>query len=63
MIPSIVLNMQYQVIYNQSNQGFSQYSRIGCPKIHIWGELGVQFFFIPLHYTQKYGYWGVQHQQ
>ena len=27
--------------------------RIGCPKVLIWGELGVQFFFIPLHYTQK----------
>ena len=33
-------------------QGFSQDFRIGYPKI-IWGELGVQFFFIPLHYTQK----------
>ena len=34
-------------------QGFSQDFRIGCPKIHICGELGVQFLFIPLHYTQK----------
>ena len=24
--------------------------RIGCPKINIWGELGVQFLFIPLLY-------------
>ena len=36
-------------------QGFSQDFRIGCPKIHIWSELGVQFLFIPLHNTQKYG--------
>ena len=36
-----------------ANQGFSQDFRIRCPKIHIWGELGVQFLFIPLHYTQK----------
>ena len=35
------------------NQGFSQDFRIGCPKIHIWGALGVEFLFIPLHYTQK----------
>ena len=34
-------------------QGFSQDFRIGCPKIHIWDDLGVQFLFIPLHYTQK----------
>ena len=34
-------------------QGFSQDFRSGCPKIHIWGELGVQFLFIPLHYTPK----------
>ena len=27
--------------------------RIGCPKVQIWGELGVQFLFIPLHYTPK----------
>ena len=33
--------------------GFSQDFRIGCPKIHIWGEFGVRFLFIPLHYTQK----------
>ena len=24
-------------------QGFSQDFRIGCPKIHIWGELGVKY--------------------
>ena len=35
------------------NQGCSHNFRIGYPKIHIWGELGVQFLFIPLHYTQK----------
>ena len=34
-------------------QGYSQDFRIGCPKIHVCGELGVQFCFIPLHYTQK----------
>ena len=34
-------------------QGFSQDFRIGCSKIHVWGELGVQFSFTPLHYTQK----------
>ena len=37
-------------------QGFSQNFRIGCPKIHIWAELGVQILFIPSHYTQKYVY-------
>ena len=35
------------------NHGFSQDFRIGCPKMHIWGEYGVQLFFIPLQYTQK----------
>ena len=34
-------------------QGFSQDFWIGRLKIHIWGELGVQFLFIPLHYTQN----------
>ena len=34
-------------------QGFSQDFRIGCTKICVWGELGVQFLFIPLHLTQK----------
>ena len=28
-------------------------SDLGVQKIHIWGELGVQFFFIPLHYNKK----------
>ena len=36
-----------------SRQGFSQDLRIRCSKLHIWGELDVQFFVIPLHYTQK----------
>ena len=27
--------------------------RIGCPNRHIWGELGVQFLFVPLNYTHK----------
>ena len=35
------------------SKGFqSQDFRISCPKIHIWGELCVQFLFILLHYTQ-----------
>ena len=38
---------------SQCFQGFSQDFRIGCPKIQIWGELGVQFFFIPLHYIHR----------
>ena len=39
----------------------SQDIRIGCPTIHMWGELGVQFLFIPLHYTQKiWRYFGHQ---
>ena len=32
-------------------QGFSQDFRIGCPKINIWDDLGVQFLFIP--YTKS----------
>ena len=39
--------------FSSKEHGFSQDFRIGCPKIHIWGELGVQFLFIPLHYTHK----------
>ena len=27
-------------------RAFSQDFKIGCPKIHIWDELGVQFLFI-----------------
>ena len=30
----------------QLQSGFSQDFRIGCPNIHIWGELGVQFLFV-----------------
>ena len=41
---------------NDVLQGFSQVFRIGCPKIHIWGELDVQFFFIPLNIHKKHGY-------
>ena len=37
-----------------SAQGFSQYFRIGRPKIHIWGELGVPILFHPIAlYTQN----------
>ena len=31
-----------------SIQGFSQDFRIGCPKIRIWGELGVPILFHPI---------------
>ena len=53
-------NLDYAWFFNKNStyfyaqhQGFSQDFRIGCPKRHIWGELGVQFLFNPLHYTQK----------
>ena len=35
-------------------QGFSQDFRIGCPKMHILGELGVGFLFIPLCNSSKF---------
>ena len=37
-------------------QGFSQDLELGVQKYKFWGELGFQFCFIPLHYTQQYGY-------
>ena len=52
-VPVVIIMPQQNVLIMHFTvlQGFSQDFRIGCPKIHIWGELGVQFLFIP--YTQK----------
>ena len=38
------------------HQGFSQDFRIRRPKIHIWGELGVQFLSSHCIIHKKYGY-------
>ena len=45
----IFLSLFCGILTNTCHQGFSQDFRIGCQKIQIWGELDVQFLFIPLH--------------
>ena len=47
---NIIHEKGYKSFSWRALQGFSQNFRIGCSKIQIWGELGVQFLIIPLHY-------------
>ena len=52
-----VFNRVVQQVGEQSSgseQGFNQDFRIGCPKIHIWGELSNSFSSHCIIYTKNF---------
>ena len=66
-VPVVIIMPQQNVLIMHFTvlQGFSQDFRIGCPKIQIWGELGVQKYTVGVnwvsnsfssHIHKKYGY-------
>ena len=62
-LPSIRCSVPFTNLGRTRKQGFSQDFRMGCPNYTFRVNWVSQFLFIPLHYTKKYGYQGVQNQQ